>query len=75
MKAHCKRDITETESEGWPRVPRNGVLIIPGKTPVVVVDGTVMSMDMKNIIAGGLGKTYTFPGSVTAVRKEAFKRR
>ena len=52
--------------------PRNGILLKSGKPPIVIVDRTLMSRDMKKIIIGGQSKTYAFPSTITIVGKNAF---
>ena len=52
--------------------PRNGILLKSGKPPIVIVDRTLMSRDMKKIIHGGSGKTYALPNTTTIVGEDAF---
>lgn len=53
-------------------VPKNGVLRMLGRPPIVVVGGAQVSRDMRVIIRGGTGKTFMFPNTITAVGNCAF---
>ena len=53
-------------------VPRNGLWARRDGPPVLVVNETQTSRDATEIIRGGLAKTYTFPPTVSTVKKCAF---
>ena len=78
----CRRDTLEVAKEiDWEldwgitiTVPRNGILLQPGKLPIAVVSGTRTSRDMSQVACGGPSKTYAFPSTIVKVAEYAFCR-
>ena len=64
----------ELDWGGTITVPRNGILLQPGKLPIAVVSGTRTSRDMSQVVCGGPGKTYAFPSTIVKVAEYAFCR-
>ena len=55
------------------RMPRNGIRLLSGSSPTVVVRGNRLSRDARAVLSGSQTRTYTFPRTVTAVRTHAFR--
>ena len=80
VRLRCGYEVFELEVKitwkmglrGTLTAPKNGILLRPGKSPIVVINRTLTSRDMKEITIGGPSKTYAFPSTTTIVGEDAF---
>lgn len=72
IKITCGQNMFETDTRSLYVLPRNGIQLAPGMSPLSVVAETELNRDMTEVIRGGPARTYSFQRTVASVRQDAF---